>query len=468
MAMRTLLVAGASILLGASTARAGDTPTFYKDVLPILQTHCQSCHRPGEVAPMSLVTYEQARPWAAGIKKATQLKQMPPWFAEPGYGHYANEAEKVLSPPELETLAAWADNGAPAGDPAAAPAARVFPTGWNITPDIVIEMPKAFELPARGTINYKYVLVKTNFPEDMWVVSAEMRPGNPAVLHHGKVWVRPPGSKWMENAVPGEAYEMETQRDILGRNAVEDGNDILGKFNPGLGPQRFDRQGAAKFIPKGSDLIYELHYTTSGTPTSDVSKLGLVLSKTPPDTRYYFHAGPTALNLAIPPGEGAAEVVSEVTLGENAQLVYAQPHMHLRGKDFELRVVSPAGDSRIVLKGRFNFEWQMGYELAEPVAIPKGSKIQFITHFDNSPANRFNPDPMTKVVWGPQNWDEMSNCFIGVVFDRSTSPEKVFLKSGPSLLPRSESGPTLEALNRPDAKHAAPAGNGGPGDFDEK
>jgi len=458
--MRTLLAAVVGTLVGATAAIAEETPTFYRDVLPILQTNCQTCHRPGEVAPMSLVTYEQARPWALAIKKATQSRAMPPWFAEPGITRYANEHEKVLSETALDTLARWADGGAPAGDPATAPPARVFPSGWNITPDVVVEMPKPFELPARGTINYKYVLVKTNFPEDMWVVAAEMRPGDPAVLHHGKVWVRPPGSKWMEKAEPGEAYETETQRDILGRNSVEEGNDILGKFNPGLGPQRFDRQGAAKFIPKGSDLVFELHYTTSGKPASDVSKLGLVLTETPPDTRYFFHAGPTALNLAIPPNDGKAEVVSEVTLGEDARLVYAQPHMHLRGKDFELRVVSPEGVSQTVLKGRFDFEWQMGYELAEPVPIPKGSKLQFITHFDNSKGNRFNPNPETKVLWGPQNWDEMSNCFIGVLFDRSTAPEKVFLKSGPSLLPRAEFGPTLESFNQVPKDAVAAASNG--------
>jgi len=461
--MRTLLIAAMGTFLGAATASAEDAPTFYKNVLPILQTHCQTCHRPGEVAPMSLLTYEQARPWARGLKAAVQSKAMPPWFADPGVGRFANE--KALSAADIDTIARWADAGAPAGDAATAPAPRVFQSGWNLTPDLVIEMPKAFELPARGTINYKYVLVKTNFKEDMWVTAAEMRPGDPAVLHHGKVWVRPPGSKWMEQAEPGEAYEMETQRAILGRNAVEDGNDILGKFNPGLGPQRFDVEGAAKFIPKGSDLVFELHYTTSGVPTSDASKVGLVLAKAPPQKRYFFHAGPTATNLAIPPGAGQAEVVSEVTLGEDAQLVYAQPHMHLRGKDFELRVVSPAGQVSTVLKGRWNFEWQIGYELAEPMPIPKGSKLQFITHFDNSPANRFNPDPSSRVVWGPQNWDEMSNCFIGVLFNTSTAPEKVFLRSGPSLLPRGEQGPTLETLSSASALGVAPASNAGPSDF---
>ena len=459
--MRLLSTAVVAVLVGAGQAAAADAPTFYKDVLPVLQANCQTCHRPGEVAPMSLLTYEQARPWAKAIKTAVASKKMPPWFADPAYGHFSNE--RRLSAPQIELLGAWADAGAPAGDEKDAPPPVEFTSGWNIKPDVVFEMPKPFELPARGTINYKYVVVDTNTKEDMWVVAAEMRPGNPAVLHHGKVWVRPPGSKWMEKAIPGEAYESESHKDILGRNAIEEGNDILGKFNPGLGAQRFDMEGAAKFVPKGSDLVFELHYTTSGQPSEDVSKLGLVLAKEPPRTRYFFNAGPTAFNLAIPPGDGNAEVVSEITFGENARLVYAQPHMHLRGKDFELRVVTPDKQTRTVLKGSWNFDWQMGYQYAESIALPKGSKLQLISHFDNSLANRFNPDAAKQVVWGPQNWDEMSNCFIGVLFDRSTAPEKVFLRSGPSMLPRGASGPTLEAFNAPGADAVAPVTNGGTG-----
>jgi len=459
--MRLLSTAVVAVLVGAGQAAAADAPTFYKDVLPVLQANCQTCHRPGEVAPMSLLTYEQARPWAKAIKTAVASKKMPPWFADPAYGHFSNE--RRLSAPQIELLGAWADAGAPAGDEKDAPPPVEFTSGWNIKPDVVFEMPKPFELPARGTINYKYVVVDTNTKEDMWVVAAEMRPGNPAVLHHGKVWVRPPGSKWMEKAIPGEAYESESHKDILGRNAIEEGNDILGKFNPGLGAQRFDMEGAAKFVPKGSDLVFELHYTTSGQPSEDVSKLGLVLAKEPPRTRYFFNAGPTAFNLAIPPGDGNAEVVSEITFGENARLVYAQPHMHLRGKDFELRVVTPDKQTRTVLKGSWNFDWQMGYQYAESIALPKGSKLQLISHFDNSLANRFNPDAAKQVVWGPQNWDEMSNCFIGVLFDRSTAPEKVFLRSGPSMLPRAASGPTLEAFNAPGADAVAPVTNGGTG-----
>lgn len=464
--MKGLIVAAIGSLVGVAPLAAADSPTFYRDVLPILQANCQNCHRPGEVAPMSLVTYEQARPWARKIKTAVAAKQMPPWFADPNYGHFANE--KRLSADEVTTLAAWADVGAPAGNENDAPPPLAFESGWNLKPDIIIEMPKPFELPARGTINYKYIVVKTNFKDDMWVVAAEMRPGDPAVLHHGKVWVRPPGSTWMKNAVPGEAYETETQQAIMGRNSIEEGNDILGKFNPGLGPQRFDMEGAAKFVPKGSDLVYELHYTTSGKPTSDVSKLGLVLAKNPPAKRYYFHAGPTALNLAIPPGDGKAEVVSEITLGEEAKLVYAQPHMHLRGKDFELRLVSPTGESQTVLKGDWNFDWQIGYQYAEPIAMPKGTKLRLISHFDNSAGNRYNPDPTKKVAWGPQNWDEMSNCFIGVLFGLDTTPAKVFLKSGPSLLPRGESGPTLAAVDLVNPTLVAPATNAGTDSFDHR
>jgi hypothetical protein len=458
--MRTASIGLLAILVTGSAAFA-DTPTFYKDVLPILQKNCQTCHRPGEVAPMSLITYEQTRPWARAIQKAVMSRQMPPWFADPQYGRFANE--RRLSTRELDVIDNWVKAGAPAGIEKDAPPPLAFNDGWNLKPDIVIEMPKAFELPARGTINYKYVVVKGRFPEDLWVSSAEMRPGNPKVLHHGKVWVRPPGSTWMKNAVPGVAYERETQADIMGDNSIEEGNDILGKFNPGLGAQRFDIDGAAKFIPKGSDLVFELHYTTSGEATTDVSKLGLVLTKNQPQTRYYFHAGPTALNLAIPANNQNAEVVSEITFGQDARLVYAQPHMHVRGKDFELRLVSPTKEVTTLLKGKFDFEWQMGYQFAQPIAVPKGSKLQMISHFDNSPANRFNPDPTKKIVWGPQNWDEMSNCFIGVLFPTKTAPDQVFLKSGPSLLPRGEDGPTLASLSKIDPNATSKASNASDG-----
>jgi len=440
-------LAVASCLTGVAVLAAPDPSkvTFNKDVLPILEKNCQSCHRPGEVAPMSLLSYSDARPWAKAIKAAVVSRRMPPWLADPSVGHFQND--RTLRAEDIATLTAWVDNGAREGDAKDKPAPLTFQNGWNIKPDIIVEMPKPFHVPATGTVNYKYILVKTNFPEDMWIKAAEMRPGNSKVVHHGKVWVRPPGSHWLENAEPGEAYENETQRNIIGRNGAEDGNDILGKFNPGLGAQSFDIDGSAKFVPKGSDLVFELHYTTMGQATEDVSKIGLVLAKNPPQTRYFFNAGPTASNLAIAAGDENAEVVSEVTVNQPAKLVYAQPHMHLRGKDFELRLIYPTGETQTVLKIQWDFNWQIGYEFAKPIDMPKGTRMVGISHFDNSANNRFNPDPTKEIVWGPQNWDEMSNCFIGVIIDVQTRPETVFKRSGPSLLPRGLSGPTLQAAN---------------------
>ena len=339
--MRTCLIAVVGSLVVASAAAAADAPTFYKDVLPILQANCQTCHRPGEVARCRSLTYEQARPGRARSRLRSSRRQMPPWFADPGYAQLANERRLVDR--EIDDARRVGRQRSAAGDPADGAAALTFHDGWNIKPDVIVEMPKPFDVPARGTVNYKYIVVNTNFKEDMWVTAAEMRPGDPAVLHHGKVWVRPPGSKWMERAVPGEAYESESHRDILGQQRHRGRQRHPGQVQsrPRRAALRHRRLGEVRPEGIGPRLRAALHHV--GKPAPDVSKLGLVLAKEPPQTRYFFHAGPTALNLAIPPGDGKAEVVSEITFGEDARLVYAQPHMHLRGKDFELRVVDADG-----------------------------------------------------------------------------------------------------------------------------
>jgi hypothetical protein len=439
------LMAGVAAL--AADASSPASVTFHKDVLPILQRNCQGCHRPGEIAPMSLLNYNDARPWAKAIKTAVISKKMPPWFADPRYGHFANE--RTLSNADVNTLVAWADGGAVEGNVTDSPAPLKFPEGWQIKPDVIVEMPKPYVLPAKGTINYKFILVKTNFPQDMWIEAAEMRPGNNKVVHHGKVWVRPPGSHWMEKAVPGEGYEQETQSDVMGKNQMAEGNDILGKFNPGLGSQEFTVDGAAKFVPKGSDLVFEMYYTATGQETADVSKIGLVLAKNPPQRRYFFHTGPSAGNLVIVPGDNNGEVVSEVTVGlDNVKLVYAQPHMHLRGKDMQLRAIYPTGETEIFLDSKWNFDWQLGYDFKEPIPLPKGTRLIAISHFDNSPNNPFNPDPKKEVRWGFQNWEEMSNCFVGLTINLKDNPDQLFHRSGPSMLkPVSGiAGPTLAAL----------------------
>jgi hypothetical protein len=437
--LRTSLAA--CLLTTVALAAPSTAVTFNKDVLPILQKNCQSCHRPGEVAPMSLLTYSDARPYAKAMKQAVVTEKMPPWFADPKYGHFRND--RRLSAREIETLVAWADNGSPEGDAKDKPVAIAFTDGWNLKPDMIREMPVEFILPAKGTINYQFVRVKGDFAEDVWISAAEMRPGNPAVLHHGKVWVVPPGSKWMAQAEYGKFYEGQE----TGRNAMSDGNDIIGKFNPGLGAQSFDVNGAAKLIPKGSDLVFELHYTAIGKEATDKAKLGLVIAKQAPTSRYFLSAGPTASNLVIPAHDGNAEVVSEVTVGlDDAKLVYVQPHMHLRGKDFELRAIYPTGETETLFKGVFDFNWQLGYDFAKPIPLPKGTRLIGISHFDNSANNKFNPDPNMVVRWGPQNWDEMSNGFVGLTFGVHDDPDKLFRRSGPSLLAPTNYGPTLATL----------------------
>jgi hypothetical protein len=437
--MITLRVTLAGMAMGMIAIAAPNSPvTFNKDILPILQKNCQGCHRPGEIAPMSFLSYSETRPWAKAMKQAVLTKTMPPWFAEKG--HFAND--RRLSQDQINTMVSWADNGAPEGDAKDRPAPLTFPDGWNIKPDMIVEMPKDFPVAATGTINYQNIRVKVNFPEDRWVVAAEMRPGNAKVLHHGRVIVLPPGTRWMANAVPGVAYEE-------GSGGPKEGTDLLGKYNPGLGAQSFDVDGSAKFIPKGSDLVFNMHYTSVGTPQTDRSKVGLVFAKHPPQTKYWMSPGtPSAFNMVIPPGDPNAEVVSEVTIGvDGAKLTYIQPHLHLRGKDYEVRLTYPTGESETVFKGTWNFDWQVGYQLAKPIVVPKGTKILTIAHYDNSPNNKFNPDPAKTVWWGDQNWDEMQSGFFGLLVDARTDGDKIFIRSGPSLLPRGTgAGPTLAAV----------------------
>jgi len=431
-----------TVSMRATTGAEGTASvTFNKDVLPILQKNCQTCHRPGEIAPMSFLSYKDTRPWAKAMKTATLNRQMPPWFADPNYGHFAND--KRLSDADIKTIAAWADNGAVEGDAKDAPAPIQFPEGWGIKPDMIIEMPKDVPLPAAGTINYKSILVKVNFPEDRWVIAADLRPGNAQSVHHMRAIVRPPGSEWMKDAEPGVAYEQGDAE--VGRQS--EGTDLLGKFNPGLGAQDFSMFESAKFVPKGSDIVFSMHYTATGKETTDRSRLALVFGKNPPKLRYFVHDGPTGSNLAIPAGEGNAEVVSEMTAQIDTQLVYLQPHMHLRGKDYEVRLAYPDGKMETIFKAKWDFNWQLGFDLEKPIPVPKGTRIIGIAHYDNSANNKWNPDPTKLIVWGPQNWDEMQNCFMGFLIDpNTTNTRALFRASGPSLLKRGTSGPTLSTL----------------------
>jgi hypothetical protein len=426
-------------LLIAFTATAATNPlpvTFTKDVAPVLQKNCQGCHRPGEPAPFSMLTYEPARPWAKAMKEAVLLKKMPPWFADPHYGKFAND--RSLSQKEIDTLVAWADAGAPQGDPKDLPAPVSFIEGWRIPkPDVVLEMPNAFNVPAAGTIEYQYVVVPTGFTQDRWVQFAEARPGNRALVHHIIAFIREPDSKWMKEAKPGVPFVPEKPKEDKDKKAKkhkkDDGDDDGGAFSgdaiagyaPGMYPMQLE-PGQAKLIKAGSDIIFQLHYTANGKTGTDQSKVGLVFATEPPKERV-FTLGAVNGKFKIPPRDANYQVDSEFELGTQVKLVSMQPHMHLRGKDFEYRVTYPTGEAETLLNvPNYSFSWQLLYQPVKQIVLPKGTKIACTAHFDNSPNNPANPDPGKEVTWGDQSWDEMMIGFFDVAFDANMELKHLF------------------------------------------
>jgi hypothetical protein len=404
---------------------AGDLPsvTFTKDVAPVLQKNCQGCHRPGEAAPFSLLGYEQARPWAKAMKEAVRLKKMPPWFADPRYGNFSND--RSLSQKEIETIAAWAEAGAPQGDPKDMPAPVNFVEGWSIPkPDVVFEFPQAYQIPATGTIEYQKVIVPTGFTEDKWVQFAEARPDDRARVHHMIAFVREPGSPWLRDAKPGVFFVApKPKANDTDTSALP--SDFLVGYAPGQPPEIL-APGQAKLIKAGSDLVLEIHYTTNGKASEDRSKFGLVFAKQPPKERVLTLSA-TNGKFKIPPGDANYKVDAEFELGATVKLLGLHPHMHGRGKDFEYRVVYPTGGTETLLRvPRYNWHWQLWYTLAKPLVLPKGTKIECTAHFDNSPNNPDNADPTKEVSWGDQSWDEMMVGFFNLVFDANMPVREIF------------------------------------------
>jgi mono/diheme cytochrome c family protein len=418
------LIAVLLAVTAASAAAIPATPDFNKDVLPVLQKNCQTCHRPGEIGPMSFLTFDSTRPWAKSIRAAVLSKKMPPWFADPKYGHFANE--KTLSDADIAKIVAWVDAGAPEGDPKDRPEAVQWPDGWTVKPDIVFEMPKAYTVPKSGTVEYTYFVVPSGFTKDTWVVDGEVRPGDRSVVHHASVHVRPPGSQWLKDARPGEPF-VPPPASGAPNPSVDVRNEWLLGYVPGVHGEYFDiNHQAAKLIPAGSDLVFEMHYTPNGkAAVEDRSKVGFVLAKTLPKQRLLTL--PVAnLNFVIPPGDPNHEGKAEAVFDQPVQLVYAQPHMHLRGKDMNIRLEYPTGESEMLVSvPHFDFGWQLIYYEDKPLNLPKGTKITLDAHWDNSPNNKYNPDPKATVRWGDQTWDEMIFAWVGVVVPPDADQDKV-------------------------------------------
>jgi len=386
----TLAICFAIYLAGLASSRAENGPagnpviTFNKDVAPILYKNCVSCHRPGEVAPMSLLTYRQARPWARAIKEKVVERTMPPWHADPQHGVFEND--RRLSQKEIDTIVAWVDSGAKEGDAKDLPPAPQFVEGWNIgQPDVIFSLLEEVSVPAEGVVPYQYYTVPTNFKEDRWVQAAEIRPGNRGVVHHVIIFVQEPG-------------RTESRPGLRGTHLVG--------FAPGEEPVRFS-PGTGKLIKAGSNLVFQMHYTPSGVAAKDRTSVGLVFAKGPVD-KTVITRPVASRDLRIPPGADNHRVESAYTFTEDVHITGFMPHMHLRGKDFLYRAVYPDGRTEILLSvPKYDFNWQTIYKPARPVAMPKGSRLECVAHFDNSAKNRFNPDPTQEVRWGDQTWEEM-------------------------------------------------------------
>jgi hypothetical protein len=407
--------------------------TFFRDVLPVLQNHCQVCHRAQGIASTPFETYQQTRPFADVIRQRTQDRSMPPWFADPGIGHFSNDPS--LNTKELATLAAWAKENAQAGDPHDAPTPISWSTGWSIPqPDLVLKMPQPVALPASGDIEYTYEIVPTNFKEDRWVQMSEILPSQRANVHHAVVYVRPPDSKWLGHAPIGKPFTASSLSDEEDRRGAHwTDSDILLVYAPGSSPDMWPAT-MAKSVPAGSDLVFQIHYTARGHAVADQSSIGLIFSKSPPQQRV-ITLQLTNDHFVIPPGVPDYRVEARGTLPNDATLLSFFPHMHLRGKRFEYNIVhgnsksaSPGMTFEPLLRVNYHFHWQMSYRLAEPRLLRAGTELQAVAWFDNSKENPHNPNPDVAVHWGEQTYDEMMVGFFDVAVDAKLDKKSYFIR----------------------------------------
>ena len=368
--------------------------TYSGDVAAIFQQKCQNCHRPGQVGPFPLQTYDDARKHKAVIREVVDDRRMPPWHADPRYGHFEND--RSLTPKQRATVLAWIDQGLPLGDPSRVPAPPAFPDGWTVgTPDVVFTIPADYIVAAQGELPYQHFVVPTGFTEDRWVQVIEARPGDRTVIHHIIIYLLTEGG----------------------------GREHLGGYAPGDMPSIY-RDGAAKKVPAGSRLLFEVHYTPNGKVRIDRSSVGLTFAKGPVEHRAITH-GIANGKFAIPPGDPSYEVKSSWVAGEDVHLLAFMPHMHLRGKDFQYSITFPDGRSETLLSvPAYDFGWQSYYRLSSPLALPKGTRISCVAHFDNSTGNPANPDPTAKVRWGDQTREEMMIGYIDYQLDRNVNAGK--------------------------------------------
>jgi mono/diheme cytochrome c family protein len=384
-----------AVVLLLPVAAAAQTPTFAKDVAPILYAKCVECHRPTMFAPMSLVKFEDARPWAKSIRTRVAARTMPPWGADPSHGVFKNDPR--LSDKEIATILAWVDGGAPKGDDKDLPTVPSFAEGWSIgQPDMVFEMKEAFQIPATGVVEYQYLRLPTGITEDKWLAAIEIKPQARAQVHHVIAFTQPAGTPLNEGGALGP------------------GN--IGGVTPNKPGVIFD-PGVGRLLTANSDIILQMHYTTNGQATTDRTQVGVRFLKQPPSM---VQRGGSVLQprFVIPAGAPAHEVRGSRVLQDDTIITSFTPHMHVRGKDMTYTAKYPDGRTEVLLSvPKWDFNWQITYQLKEAKRMPKGTEIEVVAHYDNSPQNKFNPDPTKDVRWGDQTFEEMMIGFWGTVVE---------------------------------------------------
>jgi peroxiredoxin len=361
--------------------------TYTKHVARVMDQHCVRCHRDGQIAPFTLTSYDDVSAWAESICEVIDEGRMPPWHADPHVGKFSNDASMAAADKKL--FRQWVDNGMPEGDAADLPEPTQYAEGgWQIpTPDVVIKMPKPYTVPAKGVVDYQYFKAETKVDHDLWIKAAEVRPGNPAVVHHAFLFFVPPG-----------------QEKVQGEDPLV--NSIAG-FAPGAPPSLWP-EGYARFVPAGSKIVFQMHYTPNGSEQTDQSEVGLVLAKESERPREVKFQIAVNSDFRIPAGAANYEIPAGHDFKHDTILHSLIPHMHFRGKEFRFTAHYPDGREEILLDvPRYDFNWQNAYALAEPKRLPKGTVVQCRGIFDNSEENLNNPDPTKEVRWGDQSWDEM-------------------------------------------------------------
>jgi hypothetical protein len=378
-------------------------PEFHRDIAPILQKRCQTCHRPGEIAPMPLLSYKDVRPWAKAIRQAVLLKKMPPWFAESSSAPLVDDPR--LSAEEMALIDRWTRSGSPEGNPRHAPPAVRWSEGWNIpAPDRIAAGPEALAVPARGELDYQFLILPLGLMEDRWVSAAEIRPGERRVVHHVVAYIRERDSEWLRDAPVGKHFA---------RPGVTT-SDILAVYAPGQ-PAMILPSGLAKKIPAGADLVLQIHYTPDGKPARDRTVIGLKWAASAPEKRV-LTLQLASTDFRIPTGEPSHRVTVSGTLPNDCELLSFFPHMHLRGKAFEYSLESEGGHVETLLRvAPYDFYWQLRYQLARTRFLKKGFRLRATAWYDNSRNNPRNPDPTAEVSYGEQSREEMMVGFFDVI-----------------------------------------------------